>query len=130
VVYDDPGRSGAGTAQRGEIISFNGREKSAKVLPPTETPKPGEAMYQTKRAPTYRIHPSIDDLASRIRGLGNDATDEVATLLREACLGKLKSYKLEDYLKRYASEEEKMQARSRWDTVLNFANRRSRSSVG
>lgn len=86
-------------------------------------------MYQTKRAPTYRIHPSIDDLASKIRGLG-DANDEVATLLREACLGKLKSYKLEDYLKRYASEEEKMQARSRWDTVLNFANRRSRSSVG
>jgi hypothetical protein len=87
-------------------------------------------MYQTKRAPSYRIHPSIDDLASRIRGLSTDATEEVATLLREACLGKLKSYKLEDYLKRYTSEEEKMQARSRWDTVLNFANRRSRSSVG
>ncbi len=81
-------------------------------------------MHPPKRSPTYRIHPSIDDLVTRIRRLDGAPADE-SLALREACLGKLKSYKLEDYLKRYVSDSDKSEARTRWDLVLNFANRRS-----
>lgn len=83
-------------------------------------------MEQTKPAHKFFIHPSIDVLSANIKKLdsmSNAPRDSVETL-RETCLKKLKSYRLEDYLKRYTSEVDKTQARARWEAVTEFTYRR------
>jgi len=86
-------------------------------------------MTPEKTKPKFFIHPSIDALAESIKKLDGTASaaPEAIESLRETCVRKLRSYKLDDYLKRFASEPEKVQARLRWGLVIEFANRKKSS---
>ena len=69
------------------------------------------------------IYPSIDGLVgmiqeARTKGADHDETPK----LREMCRHKLRSYKVDEYLKRYPTPEEQLKARARWEIVNEFAH--------
>jgi hypothetical protein len=69
------------------------------------------------------IHPSIDELVKLIGAHKSDAPAAETERLRETCRGKLRAYKIDAYLKRYATPEEQAAARTRWGIVAEFAER-------
>jgi hypothetical protein len=71
----------------------------------------------------FMIHPSIDSLAERISTINVEKDPAAADELRESCIQKLRSYRCEDYLKRYESEADRILARARWESVSDFASR-------
>jgi hypothetical protein len=71
----------------------------------------------------FMIHPSIDSLAERITTINDDKNPTAADELRESCIQKLRSYRCEDYLKRYENEADRILARARWEAVSDFASR-------
>jgi len=77
----------------------------------------------------FTIHPSIDSLVEQIGKLDKTSDPVAVDALRESCVQKLRSYKCEEYLKRYTSETDKSQARARWEVVSEFANRPRKRDV-
>jgi len=73
----------------------------------------------------FQIYPSIDSLVTSIKDLSvkkKVSADQIESL-RELCIKKLRSYRMDEYLKRYTTEADKLQARNRWAMVIEFANR-------
>ncbi|MBA2482315.1 MAG: hypothetical protein H0V44_16755 [Planctomycetes bacterium] len=73
---------------------------------------------------TASIHPSIDGLVALIQANKAKATSEEAAQLRMLCQRKITSYREDIYLKRYTTTPEQDAARTRWQMVTEFANRR------
>ncbi|MBA3707744.1 MAG: hypothetical protein H0W83_02860 [Planctomycetes bacterium] len=76
-------------------------------------------------SPSASIHPSIDGLTALIQS-PKKRTAEEAAQLRALCLRKIRSYREDIYVKRYATTPEQEAARGRWQIVTQFANRETK----
>lgn len=75
-------------------------------------------MNPARTGPRFLIHPSIDSLVERIAGVraSTPATDVAA--LRQACLGKVRSYSADSYLR---TVPDAVAGRDRYQRVVAFS---------